>query len=177
MSFKRELANNERYFKANGDDILQLDTSITAYEVYIELGRDKDGNTIKNKDGSDRYFPIDDDSIVLVKEDIEVKKVRDGVYKNIYVIDTDKVERVDRDGKRVYYVVDPDKLTTLTKGTKVVNTKSGLIKVVDTMGMAIVDDTDMDHERVISIRAFKTDDHKKEAEDTLKNFSYRHHRN
>ena len=40
MAFKRELANNERFYKGS-DDVLQLDTSVTAYEVYIELGRDK----------------------------------------------------------------------------------------------------------------------------------------
>lgn len=175
MAFKRELANNERFYK-EADDLLQLDTSVTAYEVYVELGRDKDGNTLKNKDGSDRYFPIDEDKITSLEEDIELKKIRDGVYKTVYTLEEDKLERVERDGKRMYYVVDPNKLETLKKGTKVIISKSGLYRLVDLMGMVLVDDTDLDNERVISVRLFKTDDHKKEAEDTLKNLNYRHHR-
>lgn len=175
MAFKKELANNERFYK-EADDLLQLDTSVTAYEVFIETRRDKEGNTIMNKDGSERYFPVEEDKITSLEEDRELKKVREGVYKPIYKIEEDIVERVERDGKRSYFVVDPSKVEVVKKGTKVIISKSGLVRLVDQVGMVIVDDTDLENERVISVRPFKTEDHKKEAEDTLKNLNYRHHR-
>ena len=112
----------------------------------------------------------------VIEEDKPVKKVRDGVYKDIYEVNGDKVEKVERDGKRFYYVISEDKLDTLKKGTKVTISKSGLYKEVNLMGMALVDDTDLKNERVISIRPFKTDDHEQEAKDVLKNLNYRHHR-
>ena len=89
--FKKQLANNETYFKGT-DDSLQVDTSLTVYEVFIELGRDKEGNVLKNRDGSDRYFPINDENITTLDKEVKVKKIRDGLYKSIYIVNEDKVE-------------------------------------------------------------------------------------
>ena len=66
--YKNRLANYETYYKVTGGNY-EVDTSRSVYEVFIELSRDKDGNVMKNKDGSDRYHAIDDALITTLDED------------------------------------------------------------------------------------------------------------
>ena len=172
--FKKQLANNETYFKGT-DDSLQVDTSLTVYEVFIELGRDKEGNVLKNRDGSDRYFPINDENIVTLDKEIKVKKIRDGLFKPLFEVNGDLVEKVDRDDKRIYYVVEAEKITTLPVGTKVTMSKSGYYKSVELVGYALVDDTVEGKERTLTVKPFSTEDHVKEAEDIVHSSKYRHH--
>ena len=163
--YKNKLASHETYYKTNGN--YEVETSLSVYEVFIELSRDKDGNVMKNRDGSDRYHALDDSSITLMAEDKLVKKIRDGFYKDIYQVNDEYVEKVERDGKRAYYPVKEDKLFTLTKGTKVI-IKRDTYRVPSEVGYVLMDERDIEHPRMVAIRKFKTDDHKAEAEAIVK---------
>lgn len=169
--FKNRLAQRETYTK----DIMgnyDIENSFSVYEVFIEVARDKQGEVLKNKDGSDRYYPLDDLHIAKLDKDVKVKKVRDDTYKTVYEVNNDIVEKVERDGKRTYFVVNPDKVETLEAGTQVV-IRGDYYHLPKEMGMVIVDEKDIEHPRVAGVRKFKTDDHKKEAEELVKNFGKR----
>lgn len=173
--FKNQLATFERYYK-EADDSLQVETHLSVYEVYIEKGYDKEGNVLKNKDGSDRYFPIDDTNIKTLESDVITKKIRDDLFKPTFEVNGDVVELVTRDEKRIYYVVEETKKETLVKGTKVLINKNGWYKIVSEVGYVLVDDTDMDHERTLAVKPFSTEDHVKEAEDVVHASKYVHRR-
>jgi len=159
--YKNKLANYETYYKHMGE--YEVETSLSVYEVYIELSRDKDGNTIKNRDGSDRYHAIDDSSITLLTEDKLVKVIREGFYKDVYQVNGEYVEKVEREGKRAYYPIAEDKLFTLKADTKVIE-RNGTYKVPSEIGYILMDERDIEHPKMIAIRKFKTEDHKAEAE-------------
>lgn len=159
--FKNKLANYESYSKA--DNGFDLEQSYSCYEVFIELSRDKEGNVMKNKDGSDRYHAIDDSSITVLDKEILVKEIRENFYKDVFEVNGDRVEKVERDGKRIYYVVEESKLKTLPAGTKVVM-KNGTYRVPTEIGYVLMDDTDIDNQRIVTVRKFKSEDHKTEAE-------------
>lgn len=159
--FKNKLSNYETYTKTF--DGYDLATSFSCYEVYIEVSRDKEGNVIKNKDGSDRYHAIDDDLISTLKENKVVKEIREGFYKDVYQVNGDYVEKVERDEKRVYYVVPNEKIKTLEAGTRIIE-KNGTYRIPGEIGYVLVDDRIIESPKIVAVRKFKTDDHKAEAE-------------
>lgn len=165
--FKNQLAHHESYSKTT--DGYDLDSSYSVYEVFIELGRDKEGNVLKNRDGSDRYFPIQDENLTTLKQDVSVKIIREDFFKPLFEVNGDKVEKVEKDGRRIYYSVEEDKIKVLQAGTKVVITKNGGYKVPSEVGYVLVDDFDIDNPRVIMTRKFTKEDHKAEAEEIIKN--------
>lgn len=169
--FKNRLAQHETYYKDNLGNY-EIDKSFSAYEVFIELARDKNGEPLKNKNGEDRYYPIDDLSISKLGADVLTKKIRDDLYKVIYEVAGDKVERVERDGKRFYFVVNEDKLTTLPKDTLVV-AKGEYYHTPKETGMVIVDEKDIEKPKVVGVRKFKSDNHEEEAKNAVKNFRYK----
>ena len=160
--YKNRLANYETYFKVSGGNY-EVDASRSVYEVFIELSRDKDGNVRKNKDGSEQYHAIDDSLIVALAEDKLVKTIRDGFYKDVYQVNGEYVEKVERDGKRAYYPIEESKLTTLKAGTNVI-AKNGTYRVPSEVGYVLMDERDIEHPKIMTVRKFKTDDHKAEAE-------------
>lgn len=164
--FKNRLANYETYSKGNNGEY-DLESSYSCYEVFIELSRDRDGNVMKNKDGSDRYHAIDDFDVSTLTADKKVKVIREGFYKDVYEVNGDTVEKVDREGKRVYFVVDEERVTTLAAGTKVV-AKNGTYRTPTEIGYVLVDDRDIENPRTVAVRKFTTEDHKAEAEKIVK---------
>ena len=164
--YKNRLANYETYYKVTGGNY-EVDTSRSVYEVFIELSRDKDGNVMKNKDGSDRYHAIDDALITTLDEDKLVKVIREGFYKDVYQVNSEYVEKVERDGKRAYYPIEESKLTTLKAGTNVI-ARNGTYKVPSEVGYILMDERDIEHPKMIAVRKFKTEDHKAEAEKIVK---------
>lgn len=165
MLFKNELAHDEIYFKEYGE--YKIQSSYTVYETYIAISKDKDGKVMTNKDGSPRYHTVDEATVTSLKEEKEVKEIREGFYKDVYFVNGDKVELVEKDNKRIYFVVDQARIKTLAKDTKVIE-KNGTYRVVNEVGYVLVDDTEIENPKVISVRKFKTEDHKKEAEDVIK---------
>ena len=170
--FGKELAHEETYYKEYGE--YRVSSSYTVYEAFIEVQRDKEGNVVTNKDGSERYRYIDATDVKELAEDKKVKQIREGLYKDVYEVNGDVVELVDRDGKRIYYVVEENRITTLNKGTSVI-LRNGLYRVVKEVGYVLVDDTEIEKPRIIAVRKFKTDDHKKEAEEIIKNKTRKQH--
>ena len=164
--FGKELAHDETYYKEYGE--YKVSSSYTVYEVFVELQRDKDGKVVTNKDGSNRYRYIDSKDVKELCEDKKVKQIREGLYKDVYEVNGDTVELVERDNKRIYYVVEADRLKTLQKGTSVI-IRNGLYRVVNEVGYVLVDDVEVDNPRIVAVRKFTTDDHKKEAEEVIKN--------
>lgn len=164
--FGKELAHDETYYKEYGE--YKVSSSYTVYEAFIELQRNKDGEVVTNKDGTERYRYIDASDIKELNEDKKVKQIREGLYKDIFEVNGDVVELVERDNKRIYYVVDENKIANLAKGTSVI-IRNGLYRVVNEVGYVLVDDIDIDNPRIIAVRKFKTDDHQKEAEEIVKN--------
>ena len=162
--FGKELAHNESYYKEFGE--YKLSSSYTVYEAYIEEMHDKEGNLVKNKDGSPRYRYIEDRDITTIPEDKLVKEIREGLYKDVYQVNGDYVEKVERDNKRVYYVVDSSKVKTLSKGSKVVS-RNGLYRLLTTVGYVLVDDYDIENPKIVGVRKFVTDDHEKEAKEIV----------
>ena len=164
--YKNKLANYETYYKSMGN--YEIETSLSVYEVYIELSRDKDGNVMKNRDGSDRYHAIDDANITALDADKVVKVIREGFYKDVYQVNGEYVEKVEREnGKRAYYPVEEDKIATLKAGDKVI-ARNGTYKVPSEIGYILMDERDIEHPRMVAVRKFKTDDHKAEAEKIVK---------
>lgn len=163
--YGKELAHDETYYKEYGE--YKVSSSFTVYEVYIELGHDKEGKVMLNKDGSERYYIIDEKDVTTLNEDKVVKEIRDGLYKDVYQVNGDYVELVERDNKRIYYVVSEDKIKTLAKGTNI-TLRNGLYRVIKDVGYALVDDVEIEKPRLIYVRKFKTDDHKLEAEEAIK---------
>ena len=165
--FKNKLANYETYSKDIGGNY-DLESSYTCYEVFIELSRDKDGNVVKNRDGSDRYHAVDDNQIVKLDVDKKVKVIREGFYKDVYEVNGDLVEKVEREGaNRAYYVVSEDKVTTLAAGTSVI-AKNGTYRVPKEVGYVLVDDKEIEKPRIVRVGKFKTEDHKAEAEQLVR---------
>lgn len=163
--FTKELAHDETYVKNNNN--YDLSSSYTVYEAFIAVSKDKDGNVIKNKDGSPRYHTIEDKDVLVTKEDKVVKKIRDGFYKEVYSVNGDYVEKVEKEGKRIYFVVDSSKIVTLKAGSQVI-VKGDTYREVGEVGYVLVDDFIIEKPKVIAVRPFKTEDHKKEAEDIVK---------
>lgn len=166
IMFGKELAHDETYYKEYGE--YKVSSSYTIYEAFIEVLKDKEGNVLKNKDGSERYRYIDSKDIKELNEDRRVKQIREGLYKDVYEVNGDIVELVERDNKRIYYVVEANKVVTLKQGTSVIF-RNGLYRVVNEVGYVLVDDVDIENPKIIGVRKFKTDDHKKEAEEIIKN--------
>ena len=165
---------SEKESKVRIGDAEKVDTRLAAYEVFIEAGMDKEGNPVLNKDGSQRYFPVDDDQLVEVKEELTVRKLSENYFKPLYRIEEDLVERVERDGKRIYYTVDPSLIVTIPVGTNLRISKSGCFRTVSLKGYVIYDETEADNPKILSVKKFETDDHKSEAEEVLMNMRYRH---
>lgn len=163
--FKNKLANYETYSKTF--DGYDLESSFTCYEVFIEVSKDKEGNVLKNKDGSDRYHALDDASISALQADVQVKVIRENFYKDVYQVNGDYVEKVERDGKRIYYVVEPERIQVLKAGTQVI-ARNGTYKIPNEVGYVLVDDRDIEHPKIVAVRKFKTDDHKAEAEQIVR---------
>ncbi len=163
--FKNQLANKETFSENYGQ--YELESSRSVYEVYIELSHDKEGNVQKNRDGSDRYYAIDDSNLTKVAQDVAVKKIRENFYKAVYQVNGDYVEKVERDGKRIYFVVDAEKVETLPAGTTAV-VKNDTYRVPTEIGYVLVDDTDIENPKILRVRKFQTEDHKAEAEKIVK---------
>ena len=164
--FGKELAHDESYIKEY--DNYEISNSYTVYEVYIEEMRDKEGKLVTNKDGSPRYRYFEDKELITLEEDKLVKEIRKGLYKNVYEVNGDYVEKVEReDGKRIYFVVDKEKVTTLAKGTKA-TLKNDLYHVLNEIGYVLVDDYEIEKPKVIAVRKFKTEDHVQEAKDIIR---------
>lgn len=166
MLFGKELAHDESYIKEYGE--YKITNSYTVYEAYIEEMHDKDGKLITNKDGSPRYRYIDDRDVSTIKEDKLVKEIREGFYKEVFQVNGDYVEKVEKEeGKRIYFVVDPSRVKTLAKDTKVI-ARNGTFKVLKEVGYVLVDDYEIEKPKVISVRKFKTEDHEQEAKDLVR---------
>ena len=165
--YGKELAHDETYYKEYGE--YKITSSYTIYESYIEEMRDKEGKPVTNKDGSPRYRYIDSRDITSLAEDKVVKEIREGFYKDVYQVNGDYVEKVEKEeGKRIYYVVEPNRIKTLAKDTKVI-ARNGTYKVIKELGYVLVDDYDIDNPKIIAVRKFKTDDHEQEAKEIIKN--------
>jgi len=164
--YKNKLANYETYYKATGGSY-EVESSLSVYEVFIELSRDKEGNVMKNRDGSNRYHAIDDSNITVLAENKLVKVIREGFYKDVYQVNGEYVEKVEREGRRAYYPVTEDKLITLEKGTKIV-ARNDTYRVPGEVGYVLMDEKDIEHPIMLAVRKFKTDDHKAEAEEIVK---------
>lgn len=167
MLFGKELAHDESYIKEYGD--YKIVGSYTVYEAYIEKMHDKEGKLMTNKDGSPRYRYIDDRDLSTLKEDKLVKEIRPNFYKDVYQVNGDYVEKVEKeDGKRIYFVVDPSKVKTLVKDTRAI-IKNGTYRVLQEVGYVLVDDYDIENPKVIAVRKFKTEDHESEAKEIVRN--------
>ena len=166
MLFGKELAHDESYIKEYGD--YKIVGSYTVYEAIIEQMRDKEGKPMTNKDGSPRYRYIDDRDLSTLKEDKLVKEIRPNFYKDVYQVNGDYVEKVEKeDGKRIYFVVDPAKVKTLAKDTRAI-IKNGTYRVLEEVGYVLVDDYDIENPKVIAVRKFKTEDHATEAKEIVR---------
>lgn len=164
--FGKELAHDESYIKEYGN--YEITNSYTVYEAYIEEMHDKDGKLITNKDGSPRYRYIDDKDVVTINEDKLVKEIRKGLYKDVYEVNGDYVEKVEKEeGKRIYFVVEKEKVTKLEKGTKA-TLKNGVYRVLNEIGYVLVDDFEIEKPKVIAVRKFKTEDHEQEAKEIIR---------
>lgn len=167
MLFGKELAHDESYIKEYGD--YKIVGSYTVYEAIIEQMRDKEGKLMTNKDGSPRYRYIDDRDLSTLKEDKLVKEIRPNFYKDVYQVNGDYVEKVEKEeGKRIYFVVDPAKVKTLAKDTRAI-IKNGTYRVLEEVGYVLVDDYDIENPKVIAVRKFKTEDHESEAKEIVRN--------
>lgn len=167
MLFGKELAHDESYIKEYGD--YKIVGSYTVYEAIIEQMRDKEGKLMTNKDGSPRYRYIDDRDLSTLKEDKLVKEIRPNFYKDVYQVNGDYVEKVEKEeGKRIYFVVDPSKVKTLKKDTRAI-IKNGTYRVLEEVGYVLVDDYDIENPKVIAVRKFKTEDHAAEAKEIVRN--------
>ncbi|MBO6279978.1 MAG: hypothetical protein J6M95_00150 [Bacilli bacterium] len=164
--FGKELAHDETYYKEYGE--YKLSSSYSVYEAYIEPMFNKEGKAITNKDGSPRYRYIDDRDITTISEDKTVKAIRDNLFKDVYSVNGDYVEKVEKDNRRVYYVVDPEKVTTLKKDSKVL-LRNGLYRLLSEVGYVLVDDYDIENPKVVGVKKFKTEDHEAEAKEIIKN--------
>ena len=130
--------------------------------------RDKEGKLITNKDGSPRYRYVNDRDVSALAEDKLVKEIREGLYKDVYQVNGDYVEKVEREeGKRVYFVVAPERVKTLAKGTQVI-VRNGTYRTLGEIGYVLVDDYEIENPKVIAVRKFKTEDHEKEAKDIIR---------
>ena len=166
MLFGKELAHDESYIKEYGD--YKIVASYTVYEAHIEEMHDKEGKLMTNKDGSPRYRYIDDRDLSTLKEDKLVKEIRPNFYKDVYQVNGDYVEKVEKeDGKRIYFVVDPAKVKKLEKGTRVIS-RNGTYRVLKDVGYVLVDDYDIENPKVIAVRKFKTEDHATEAKEIVR---------
>ena len=165
LMFGKELAHDETYVKERND--YQITSSFTIYEAFVAVSRDKDGNVLTNKDGSPRYHSIDPRDVSELPEDRRVKEIRENYFKDVYEVNGDIVEKVDRDNKRMYFVVAPEKVKMLEKGTKVL-AKNGTYRVLNEVGYVLVDDYEIEKPKIIAVRKFKTDDHEKEAKDIIR---------
>ena len=164
--FGKELAHDESYIKEYGD--YKITNSYTVYETFIEEMHDKDGKLITNKDGTPRYRYIEDRDVSTINEDKLVKEIRNGLYKDVYQVNGDYVEKVEKEeGKRIYFVVEPEKVKTLEKGTKVI-VRNGLYRVLKEIGYVLVDDYEIEKPKVIAVRKFKTEDHEQEAKEIVR---------
>lgn len=164
--FGKEIAHDDAYIKEYGE--YKITQSYTIYEALIEEMHDRDGKLILNKDGSPRYRYIDDRDVITLSENKTVKEIREGLYKDVYQVNGDYVEKVDRDdGKRIYFVVEPERIKTLEAGTRVLP-RNGAYRVIKESGYVLVDDYDVEKPKVIAVRKFKTDDHVKEAKDIIR---------
>ena len=164
--FGKELAHEETYYKEYGE--YRVSSSYTVYEAFIEVQRDKEGNVVTNKDGSERYRYIDATDVKELAEDKKVKQIREGLYKDVYEVNGDCVEKVEKEeGKRIYFVVEKEKVTKLEKGSKVI-VKNGLYRLLKDIGYVLVDDYEIEKPKVISVRKFKTDDHAAEAKEIIR---------
>ena len=167
MLFGKELAHDESYIKEYGD--YKIVGSYTVYEAHIEKMHDKEGKLMTNKDGSPRYRYIDDRDLSTLKEDKLVKEIRPNFYKDVYQVNGDYVEKVEKeDGKRIYFAVDPSKVKTLAKETRAI-IKNGTYRVLQEVGYVLVDDYDIENPKVIAVRKFKTEDHESEAKEIVRN--------
>ena len=165
--FGKELAHDELYYKEYGE--YKIQSSYTVYEAFIEEMRDKEGKPVTNKDGSPRYRYLDDRDVSTLGEDKLVKEIRPGFYKDIYQVNGDYVEKVEKEeGKRIYFVVEPNRVKTLAKDTKVI-ARNGTYRVLSEVGYVLVDDYEIENPKVIAVRKFKTEDHVQEAKDIIKN--------
>ena len=150
--FGKELAHDESFVKEYGD--YKITKSYTIYETYIEEMY-RDGQLVTNKD------------VTTIEEDLLVKEIREGFYKDVYQVNGDYVEKVEKDGKRIYFVVEEERVKTLAKGTKVI-ARNGTYKVMKEIGYVLVDDYDVENPKVIAVRKFETEDHEKEAKEIIR---------
>ena len=164
--FGNELAHDDSYIKEYGD--YKITKSYTVYEAFIEEMRDREGKTITNRDGTPRYRYIDPRDITTTEEDLLVKEIRDGFYKDVYQVNGEYVEKVEKEGnKRIYFVVEEDKIKTLAKGSKVI-ARNGTYRLLKEVGYVLVDDYDIQNPKVVAVRKFKTEDHAQEAKDIIR---------
>ena len=164
--FGKEIAHDDSYIKEYGE--YKITASYTVYEAYIEEMHDKEGKLVTNKDGSPRYRYIDDRDVTALREEKLVKEIRPGFYKDVYQVNGDYVEKVEKEeGKRIYFVVEPARVKTLAVGTKAI-VRNGTYRVLNEVGYVLVDDYDVENPRVVGVRKFKTEDHEQEAKDIIR---------
>ena len=164
--FGKELAHDDSYIKEYGE--YKITKSYTIYEAMIEEMHDKEGKLITNKDGSPRYRFIDEKDITTIKEDRLVKEIRPNLYKDVYQVNGDYVEKVEKEeGKRIYFVVEPERIKTLAANSKVIK-RNDTYRLIQEVGYVLVDDYDIENPKIVGVRKFKTDDHEKEAKDIIR---------
>lgn len=166
--FKNRITTYEKFYKDNNGDY-QPDTCLSVYEVYIETRKDKDGNLITFKDGKPKYFPVDDLSIKTLENPLKVKKISENVYKKVYEVNGEYVEKVERDNKHIYFVVEEEKLTELTGGIAVITNKE-FIRIPNEKGYVLMDEKVIEKPFVVRVGKWATEDHKAEADKIAKNY-------
>ena len=164
--FGKELAHDDSYIKEYGE--YKITKSYTIYEALIEEMHDKEGKLITNKDGTPRYRFIDERDVTTIKENKLVKEIRPNLFKDIYQVNGDYVEKVEKEeGKRIYFVVEPERIKTLEAGSKVLE-RNGTYRLIKESGYVLVDDYDIENPKIVTVRKFKTEDHEKEAKDIIR---------
>lgn len=164
--FGKELAHDDSYIKEYGE--YKITKSYTIYEALIEEMHDKEGKLITNKDGTPRYRFIDERDVTTIKENRLVKEIRPNLFKDIYQVNGDYVEKVEKEeGKRIYFVVEPERIKTLEANSKVLE-RNGTYRLIKETGYVLVDDYDIENPKIVTVRKFKTEDHEKEAKDIIR---------
>ena len=166
------LAEKKSFSEINGEQV--VDFELNAFEAYIEKGLTKEGEVLLNKDGSTKYFPVDDSLLFTNEEEMKAKKISENFYKKVYECNGDYVELVDKEARRMYFQVDSEKVVNLEAGKTFKDCKNGCFKEVFEKGVAVYDVTDKENPKLIRVRLFSSDDHKAEAEMLLQTLKYYH---
>ena len=158
-----------RYFKCDAGVVVTASHNPKIYNGYKVYGPDGCQCTDNLANAVlEEILAIDMFNDVKVGDfDKLVKEIREGFYKDVYQVNGDYVEKVERDEKRIYYVVPKEKVKTLAKDTRVI-ARNGTYREVKEIGYVLVDDFEIEKPKILTVRKFQTEDHQKEAEDIIK---------